>query len=107
MSDPALNQTVSKQAGLAFYDHAMNLLRKLKNTQSEVIQKAAELRNASPAEGSFSFWQRSLTHDVREGMSASPGSFPGFVALVETALFKPCGNYRSEWPALLALSRKL
>jgi len=55
VSDPAPNQTVSKQAGLAFFDHAMNLLQELKSTQSEVIQKAAELCAERIASGGLVF----------------------------------------------------
>ena len=55
VSDPAPNQTVRKQAGLAFFDHAMNLLQELKSTQSEVIQKAAELCAERIASGGLVF----------------------------------------------------
>ena len=44
MPDPARNGTISdKQAGAAFFDQTMDLLRELQRTQSEVIQQAAEL----------------------------------------------------------------
>ncbi|MGA7168914.1 MAG: SIS domain-containing protein, partial [Candidatus Sulfotelmatobacter sp.] len=44
MPDKLLDHVVSsKQAGLAFFDQAMILLEKLRRTQADVIQKAAEL----------------------------------------------------------------
>ena len=44
MPDKVLDHAVdSKQAGLAFFDQAMVLLEKLRHTQTDVIQKAAEL----------------------------------------------------------------
>src|ERR1700693_231289 len=60
--DPALNTTVpaTKQAGLAFFDHAMNLLQELRRTQAGVIQKAAELcaDRIARGGGGFLFWKR-------------------------------------------------
>ena len=60
VSNPASNQ-ISKQAGLAFYDHAMNLLQDLKSTQSEVIQKAAELCAERIASAGSSFFSATVT----------------------------------------------
>ena len=87
MSDPSLNKTVSKQAGLAFYDHAMNLLEELKSTQSDVIQKAAELCAQRIASGGLVFlFGNGHSRMMCEEMTPRQGGFPGFVALVETAL---------------------
>ena len=87
MSDPALNKTVSKQAGLAFYDHATTLLTELKNTQSDVIQKAAELCADRIASGGLVFlFGNGHSRMMCEEMTPRQGGFPGFVALVETAL---------------------
>ena len=87
MSDRALNKTVSKPAGIAFYDHAMNLLRELKNTQSDVIQKAAELCAERIANGGLVFlFGNGHSRMMCEEMTPRQGGFPGFVALVEAAL---------------------
>ena len=87
VTDPASNQDVSKQAGLAFYDHAMSLLRDLKNTQSEVIQKAAELCAERIACGGLVFlFGNGHSRMMCEEMTPRQGGFPGFVALVEMAL---------------------
>jgi len=87
VSDHALNKTVSKQAGLAFYDHVMNLLEELKSTQSEVIQRAAELCAERIASGGLVFlFGNGHSRMMCEEMTPRQGGFPGFVALVETAL---------------------
>ncbi len=87
MSDRILNTTVSKPAGLAFYDHAMNLLNELKNTQSDVIQKAAELCAERIAKGGLVFlFGNGHSRMMCEEMTPRQGGFPGFVALVEAAL---------------------
>jgi uncharacterized phosphosugar-binding protein len=87
VSNPAVKKTVSKQAGLAFYDRAMNLLQELKNTQSEVIQKAAELCANQIAKGGLVFlFGNGHSRMMCEEMTPRQGGFPGFVALVETAL---------------------
>ena len=87
VSDLAPNRTVSKQASLAFFDHAMNLLQELKSTQSEVIQKAAELCADRIAKGGLVFlFGNGHSRMMCEEMTPRQGGFPGFVALVETAL---------------------
>ena len=88
MSDSAPTSTVpSKQACLAFYDHAMNLLQELKRTQTEVIQKAAELCADAIARGGLVFlFGNGHSRMMCEEMTPRQGCFPGFVALVETAL---------------------
>ena len=87
VSGRALNKTVSKQAGLAFYDHAINLLQELKNTQADVIQKAAELCAERIANGGLVFlFGNGHSRMMCEEMTPRQGCFPGFVALVETAL---------------------
>ena len=87
--DPAPNSTVpaSKQAGSAFYDHAMNLLQELKRTQADVIQKAAELCADRIARGGLVFlFGNGHSRMMCEEMTPRQGCYPGFVALVETAL---------------------
>jgi uncharacterized phosphosugar-binding protein len=87
VSDRALTKTVSKQAGSAFYDHAMNLLNELKNTQSDIIQKAAELCAQRIASGGLVFlFGNGHSRMMCEEMTPRQGGFPGFVALVEAAL---------------------
>ena len=87
MSDPALSKTVNKQAGLAFFDHAINLLQELKSTQSPVIQKAAELCAERIASGGLVFlFGNGHSRMMCEEMTPRQGGFPGFVALVEMAL---------------------
>lgn len=87
MRDPSSSQNVSKQAGSAYYDHAMNLLRELKRTQSEVIQKAADLCAERIAGGGLVFlFGNGHSRMMCEEMTPRQGGFPGFVALVETAL---------------------
>jgi len=87
VSDRAVTKTVGKQAGLAFYDHAMNLLHELKNTQSDIIQKAAELCAERIASGGLVFlFGNGHSRMMCEEMTPRQGGFPGFVALVEAAL---------------------
>ena len=88
MRDSTLNSTVpGKQAGLAFFDHAMKLLQELKQTQAEVIQKAAELCADRIARGGLVFlFGNGHSRMMCEEMIPRQGCYPGFVALVETAL---------------------
>ena len=87
MSDPARNKTASKQAASAFYDQAMGVLRELKRTQSDVIQQAAELCADRIALGGLVFlFGNGHSRMMCEEMTPRQGGFPGFVALVETAL---------------------
>jgi uncharacterized phosphosugar-binding protein len=87
VSDSAVHSTVSKPAGLAFYDQAMHLLHRLKETQSDVIQKAAELCADRIARGGLVFlFGNGHSRMMVEEMTPRQGGFPGFVALVETAL---------------------
>src|SRR5215475_16200039 len=76
-----------KQAGLAFFDQAMVLLQKLRETQLEVIQKAAELCAERISRGGLVFlFGNGHSRMMVEEMTPRQGGFPGFVALVETAL---------------------
>jgi uncharacterized phosphosugar-binding protein len=87
VSDTALNKTVSKPASLAFFDQAINLLQELKSTQSEAIQKAAELCAERIASGGLVFlFGNGHSRMMCEEMTPRQGGFPGFVALVEMAL---------------------
>ncbi|MGA8764208.1 MAG: SIS domain-containing protein [Candidatus Sulfotelmatobacter sp.] len=88
MRDPALNSTVpGRQAGLAFFDRTVNLLLELKRTQADVIQKAAEVCADRIAHGGLVFlFGNGHSRMMCEEMTPRQGCFPGFVALVETAL---------------------
>jgi uncharacterized phosphosugar-binding protein len=87
VSDATLNKTVSKPASLAFFDQAINLLQELKSTQSEAIQKAAELCAERIASGGLVFlFGNGHSRMMCEEMTPRQGGFPGFVALVEMAL---------------------
>jgi uncharacterized phosphosugar-binding protein len=87
--DPLLNSTSSgaKQASLAFYEQAINLLQELKRTQADVIQKAAELCADRIARGGLVFlFGNGHSRMMVEEMTPRQGCYVGFVALVETAL---------------------
>src|SRR4029077_7492539 len=89
LRDPATNNTVAagKQAGLAFYDQAMNLLQELKRTQADVIQRAAELCADRISRGGLVFlFGNGHSRMMCEEMTPRQGCYPGFVALVEAAL---------------------
>jgi uncharacterized phosphosugar-binding protein len=87
VSNPSRKKTLRKPAGLAFYDQAINLLEKLKETQSGVIQKASELCAERIARGGLVFlFGNGHSRMMCEEMTPRQGGFPGFVALVETAL---------------------
>ena len=89
MRDPALKSTVPavKQAGLTFYEEAMNLLQELKRTQAEVIEKAGELCADRIARGGLVFlFGNGHSRMMCEEMTPRQGCYVGFVALVETAL---------------------
>jgi len=88
LRDPAPNSTVAagKQAGLAFYENAMNLLQELKRTQADVIQRAAELCADRISRGGLVFlFGNGHSRMMCEEMTPRQGCYPGFVALVETA----------------------
>src|SRR5215472_4979171 len=87
VSNPGLDKTVSKPAGLAFFDQAVHLLNELKKTQSSVIQKATDLCANRIAKGGLVFlFGNGHSRMLVEEMTPRQGGFPGFVALVETAL---------------------
>lgn len=76
-----------KGASLTFFDHAMNALLKLKETQSGVIGKAAELCADKIARGGLVFlFGNGHSRMMSEEMTPRQGGFVGFVALVEHAL---------------------
>ena len=86
-SAPISSVRAGKQAGLAFYDQAMNLLQELKRTQADVIQKAAELCADRIARGGLVFlFGNGHSRMMCEEMTPRQGCYVGFVALVETAL---------------------
>jgi uncharacterized phosphosugar-binding protein len=87
VSDSRPNKSVGKSAGLAFFDQAMERLNQLKSTQSGVIQEAAELCADRIARGGLVFlFGNGHSRMMCEEMTPRQGGFPGFVALVETAL---------------------
>lgn len=87
MSNSGLKKTLHKSAGLAFFDQALELLSELKETQSAVIQEAAELCTDRIAKGGLVFlFGNGHSRMMVEEMTPRQGGFPGFVALVETAL---------------------
>lgn len=87
MSNSEPKKTVHQLAGLAFFDQALNLLHGLKKTQSVVIQEAAELCADRIAKGGLVFlFGNGHSRMMVEEMTPRQGGFPGFVALVETAL---------------------
>jgi uncharacterized phosphosugar-binding protein len=74
-------------ASLTFFECAMGALQELKATQSEVIQKAAELCADRIARGGLVFlFGNGHSRMMCEEMTPRQGCFPGFVALVEMAL---------------------
>jgi uncharacterized phosphosugar-binding protein len=83
----SLPATDSKQAGLAFFDRAMVLLQQLRETQAEVIQKAAELCAERISRGGLVFlFGNGHSRMMCEEMTPRQGCYAGFVALVELAL---------------------
>jgi uncharacterized phosphosugar-binding protein len=75
------------QAGLAFFDHAVNLLLELKRTQADAIQEAAEVCADRIARGGLVFlFGNGHSRMMCEEMTPRQGCYAGFVALVETAL---------------------
>jgi uncharacterized phosphosugar-binding protein len=74
-------------ASLTFFERAMNALQDLKATQTEVIQKAAELCADRIARGGLVFlFGNGHSRMMCEEMTPRQGCFQGFVALVELAL---------------------
>ena len=74
-------------ASLTFFERAMNALQDLRTTQSDVIQKAAELCADRIARGGLVFlFGNGHSRMMCEEMTPRQGCFPGFVALVELAL---------------------
>ena len=87
MTDRIPEKKSSRQASLDFFDQAMTLLKKLRHTQTDVIQKAADLCAERIASGGLVFlFGNGHSRMMCEEMTPRQGGFPGFVALVETAL---------------------
>lgn len=83
----SLPATNSKRAGLAFFDQSMVLLQKLRDTQADIIQKAAELCAERISRGGLVFlFGNGHSRMMCEEMTPRQGCFAGFVALVELAL---------------------
>jgi len=74
-------------AAFTFFERAMDTLSRLKDTQAEVIQKAAELCADRIARGGLVFlFGNGHSRMMCEEMTPRQGGFVGFVALVELAL---------------------
>ena len=89
MPDQALSNAVtgSGQAGLTFFDDAIKLLQELRRTQSDVIQRAAELCADRIARGGLVFlFGNGHSRMMCEEMTPRQGGYVGFVAMVELAL---------------------
>jgi len=83
----SLPATNSKEAGLAFFDQALVLLQRLRDTQLEVIQRAAELCAERISRGGLVFlFGNGHSRMMCEEMTPRQGCYAGFVALVELAL---------------------
>jgi len=79
-------------AALTFFDRALLLLQKLRETQSDAIQKAADLCADRISRGGLVFlFGNGHSRMMCEEMIPRQGCFPGFVALVETALSNHAG----------------
>jgi uncharacterized phosphosugar-binding protein len=75
------------KAASEYFDRTMSLLEKLKQTQSAVIQQAADLCVDRIAQGGLIFlFGNGHSRMLCEEMTPRQGCFPGFVALVELAL---------------------
>jgi uncharacterized phosphosugar-binding protein len=87
VSDRIPKKQVKRRASLAFFDQAITLLKDLKDTQAEVIQQAADLCAERITKGGLVFlFGNGHSRMMCEEMTPRQGGFPGFVALVETAL---------------------
>lgn len=76
-----------ENASSTFFDHTLELLQELKRTQSEVIEKAAELCADRICRGGLVFlFGNGHSRMMCEEMTPRQGCFAGFVALVETSL---------------------
>jgi uncharacterized phosphosugar-binding protein len=74
-------------AASAFFDQALLLLQRLKDTQAGAIQQAADLCADRISRGGLVFlFGNGHSRMLCEEMIPRQGCFPGFVALVETAL---------------------
>jgi uncharacterized phosphosugar-binding protein len=86
VTSPAARKN-KKKAGSTFFEQATEALATLKETQSEVIQQAAELCAERIANGGLVFlFGNGHSRMMCEEMTPRQGCFPGFVALVELAL---------------------
>src|SRR5437899_2354842 len=74
-------------AASSFFDQAKQLLERLKRTEADVIQQAADLCSDLIAQGGLVFlFGNGHSRMMCEEMTPRQGCFPGFVALVELAL---------------------
>jgi uncharacterized phosphosugar-binding protein len=85
--DEASTSPRGPAAASTFFDQAVQLLQRLKETQSEHIQQAADLCAERIAQKGLVFlFGNGHSRMLCEEMIPRQGCFPGFVALVETSL---------------------
>jgi uncharacterized phosphosugar-binding protein len=90
--DEDVKSQAAATAASTFFNHAISLLHTLKDTQSGVIQEAADLCADRIAQGGLVFlFGNGHSRMMCEEMTPRQGCFPGFVALVETALSNHAG----------------
>jgi uncharacterized phosphosugar-binding protein len=74
-------------AAAEYFDRAVGLLRRVRETELEAIERAAEICAGSIARGGLVFlFGSGHSRMMCEEMTPRQGCFPGFVALVEQAL---------------------
>ena len=84
---PGTPSPANSKAATQFFDQAITLLERLRRTQAEVIQQAADLCVERIAQGGLIFlFGNGHSRMMCEEMTPRQGCFPGFVALVELAL---------------------
>jgi uncharacterized phosphosugar-binding protein len=84
---PSATVATTKQAGVAYFNQAIGLLKELGRTQTANIQKAAELCAERIARGGLVFlFGNGHSRMMCEEMTPRQGCYAGFVALVELAL---------------------
>jgi len=87
MNSPNKPISNSKQASVAFFEHVMVRMERLRETQTKVIQKAGELCSERISSGGLVFlFGNGHSRMMCEEMTPRQGGFPGFVSLVELSL---------------------
>jgi uncharacterized phosphosugar-binding protein len=86
-ANPGTPSHEGPQAASQYFDRTMALLEKLKQTQADLIQQAADICIDRIAQGGLIFlFGNGHSRMMCEEMTPRQGCFPGFVALVELAL---------------------